>query len=75
MVALTYDSCGDVVCLHCGCKYTIMFNDEDLNDWISGGKSIQDALYYLSDDERELLISNTCGPCFDQMFPPLDNNE
>jgi len=40
---------------------------EDVEAW-RGGKLIQDAMPYLSADERELLISETCGPCFDKMF-------
>ena len=31
---------------------------------------IQNAMPNLSADDRELLISGICGPCFDKMFPP-----
>ena len=44
-----------------------MVNGQDVVDW-KGGKYIQDAMPYLSADERELLISGTCGTCFDKMF-------
>ena len=62
----------DVQCLQCGVVYSIILNKQDLVDWTSGDKYIQDIFHYLSPNERELLISNTCGSCFDKMFPPLD---
>jgi hypothetical protein len=46
-----------------------MANEMDVAHW-EGGALIQDALGYLTADERELLISGTCGACFDNMFPP-----
>lgn len=62
----------DIACVRCSTAYSIILNREDLVDWLSGSGAIQDILYYLSDGERELLLSNTCGSCFDEMFPPLD---
>ena len=38
-----------------------------LKKWRDGMKA-QDAFPYLNNDERELLISGTCGTCFDRMF-------
>jgi hypothetical protein len=32
------------------------------------GMLIQDAMPELSADERQLLISGTCGKCWDKMF-------
>lgn len=75
MVALTYDTLCDAFCEHCGKDYIISFNYDDMMDWWRGSLPIQDALPYLTAGERELLISGTCGPCFDIMFPPLDNAE
>ena len=40
---------------------------EDVTAW-ENGELIQNAMPYLSADEREVLISGTCGPCFDRMF-------
>ncbi|MCR8576445.1 hypothetical protein [Streptomyces sp. Isolate_219] len=40
---------------------------EDFRAW-QNGKFVQDAFPYLTDDQRELLVSKTCGPCFDVMF-------
>ena len=39
----------------------------DYEAW-ENGKLIQDVMPYLSADEREVLISGICGPCFDKMF-------
>ena len=44
---------------------------DDVTDW-QNGKLIQDAMPYLSADERELIISGTCGKCFDEMFGECD---
>jgi hypothetical protein len=37
------------------------------------GKLIQKAMPELTKDERELLISGTCGPCFDRLFRYQDD--
>ena len=51
------------------CKDThiLMVNIRDAKRWRQG-ELIQDAMPYLTPDERELLISETCGKCFDKMF-------
>jgi len=57
-------------CRLCGKLVEMLVNSKDLSDWKSEKKYIQDAMPYLSDSEREILISKTCGECFDKMFPP-----
>jgi len=54
-------------CRVCGDTHILMVNVQDAKRWMNGEK-IQDAMPYLSSDERELLISRTCGKCFDKMF-------
>jgi len=54
-------------CRICKDTHVLMVNHHDVERW-KGGLLIQDAMPYLSADERELLISGTCGPCFDKMF-------
>jgi hypothetical protein len=67
---------ANVQCALCGTVYSIIYNRKDMVDWMAGVKYIQDALPYLTPAERELLISQTCGDCFDKMFPPdLDIDE
>ena len=76
MVATVYDLPVDIECVHCRRSFNILVNRHDLGDWLSGTLPIQDALGYLSSNERELLISQTCGDCFDKLFTPdLDNDE
>lgn len=75
MVAAVYDLPVDIQCHVCHRWYNILVNRADLEDWLSGSLSIQDALDYLAPRERELLLSQTCGDCFDEMFPPLDNDD
>jgi len=36
---------------------------------LRGGEYIQNAFPDLSGDEREFLLSGTCGKCWDKMFP------
>ena len=54
-------------CRTCGDTHILMVNAQDKKRWMEG-ELIQDAMPYLTPDERELLISGTCGTCFDKMF-------
>ena len=57
----------NIKCNHCDDTHQIKINYDDVQAWKSG-TLIQDALPYLDAGEREMLISKTCGPCFDSMF-------
>lgn len=57
----------DVRCIFCQEETSVEFKWVDYLDWQSG-ELIQNAMPYLSAAERELLISSTCGDCFDDMF-------
>ena len=46
----------------------ISFNANDWQRW-QEGEFIQEAMPYLSDAEREMMISKICETCFDAMFP------
>lgn len=61
-------------CSHCGILYTVYVDPVDYNDWLYGDGFIQDLMPYLTDGERELLISKTCGRCFDEIYG-LDSDE
>ena len=68
MVALTgRDEAIVAECNKCGAATTMIVRLEDLVMW-ELGKYIQEAMPYLSADERELLISGTCGVCWEKMF-------
>ena len=58
----------EIICSVCFKSYIIMVNSQDLYDYVHCGKLAQNAFPYLSPAERELIISQTCGPCFDNLF-------
>jgi len=62
-------------CRLCGKLVGMLVNPKDLSDCKSEKKYIQDAMPYLSDSEREILISKTCGECFDKIFPQENTEE
>jgi len=59
----------NIFCELCGQEYNIIADEQDIVDWLSGDKYIQDALGYLSAAERELLISRTCDTCWNKLYP------
>jgi len=72
---MTIDHIISVGCRMCGNVSDIKCNEDDFNKWMNREGYIQDLLHYLSKAERELLISGTCGKCFDELFPPMDNED
>jgi hypothetical protein len=71
MVALHRTDMIQATCRQCKVSVELLVNITDVADW-KLGKYIQDAMPYLSVDERELLISGTCGVCFDKMCEGLE---
>lgn len=57
-----------VECKHCKQVFTLYIDTQDLETWLIGNGFIQDIMPYLTNAERELLISNSCGVCFDKIF-------
>ena len=55
-------------CRWCGHRQNVPIHPADYVAWHADGELIQDAAPYLTDAERELLISGTCGDCFDEMI-------
>lgn len=54
-------------CPSCGKKSEIPVRPEQLAAWLRpGGPLVQDAFPELSADDRELLISGLCPPCWDK---------
>ena len=60
-----------VPCRLCDTVHDLTVNVEGFVSW-QAGEFIQEALPELSAGERELLISGTCGACFDELFPEED---
>jgi len=54
-------------CNRCKNQVEMKVYVEDVTAW-ENGELIQNAMPYLSADEREVLISGVCGTCFDKMF-------
>lgn len=54
-------------CLMCRKVHVIEVNQKGYHDW-KHGLGIQYALPELSNNERELLMSDICGDCFDKLF-------
>ena len=54
-------------CRVCKNQVEMQVHIEDVTAW-ENGELIQNAMPYLSADEREVLISGTCGPCFEKNF-------
>ena len=61
----------EVPCGDCGKNKSFIVNDADLIAWHEG-KHIQDAMPYLTAEQREMLISDTCQECWDKMFLLFD---
>lgn len=57
-----------VKCDMCKIDHVIKVNPEDYKEWKDGGRHIQHVMPYLTPSERELLISKTCGECFEVLF-------
>lgn len=55
-------------CIHCGTTHQLRVNFDDWLTYESGIGLIQDILPYLTPAERELLISGTCGDCWEKMW-------
>ena len=56
-----------VGCIKCAEAQHITVGHADLDAW-QNGTLIQDAMPYLSADDREILISGICGECFDKIY-------
>lgn len=56
-----------IKCIQCKKHHTLSIPRKDYVDWIDG-VLIQNAMPYLSAEQRELLISKICGVCFIKVF-------
>ena len=68
----------NITCKFCSKLYTIQVGMIDYFEWKSGMVSILDSLHYLTAAERELLISATCGDCWNKLYPndeEIDNEK
>ena len=54
-------------CNKCKDQVEMAVNVDDYTSW-ENGELIQNAMPYLTADEREVLISGICGPCFGGLY-------
>ncbi len=72
MVAINEDVADTVMavrCRECTADHVIFVKMHDYIEWKNGAGFIEDLMPYLSNADRELFITGTCGLCFDSMFP------
>jgi hypothetical protein len=63
-----------VVCHGCQEQFLLTVDAAGFYAW-QAGMLIQTALPALTEDERELLISQTCGPCWDLPPDPIPEEQ
>ena len=64
-----------IECRICKNNYVVDVDMEKYTSWKDGSGYIQDIMPELSADDRELLISNTCGNCWIEIFGTDDEDE
>jgi hypothetical protein len=57
----------EVVCIQCRKPRAFEVTKEGYDAWVNGAH-IQNDMPSVPEDDREILISQVCGPCFDKMF-------
>jgi len=55
----------NIQCRTCKCDYRVQVHHRDWVVYQASNLPIQKVFPYLSADERELIISETCGKCFE----------
>lgn len=55
-------------CRHCRESYIVPISEQEYLNWINKGTFVQDEFPELNPNERELLISQTCGKCWNKIF-------
>jgi len=57
-----------IKCTICRQWKTVKIKESEFKAWNIRGVAIQKAMPNLNEDDRELLISQTCKQCYDEMF-------
>lgn len=55
-------------CRHCRESYIVPISKQEYLNWIKKGTFVQKEFPKLDPNERELLISQTCGNCWNKIF-------
>lgn len=62
-------------CGICRLEFRLTVDRDRYSRWKNGEGHIQHMLPELSEDDRELLVSGTCGRCFDAMFAESESED
>lgn len=57
-----------IKCIKCGEIFMLDLDGDKVEHWRNGGGNIQDIFPELSPEDRELLVSQICEKCWDDMF-------
>lgn len=60
-------------CSVCGTSYFIYLDTPDYFAWRSGSLA-QDVFYYLSAEQREMVMTGMHGPCYDSLWEGLSDD-
>lgn len=60
-----------VSCIVCTEVSVINVDDEVFNNWLDGEGLIQKVLPALSEQERDIVLTNMCRDCLDKMYAEL----
>lgn len=61
-----------VKCCICGTIHELKLDIRKFNKWNRGEGNIQDIFPELSPEDREMLISQICPKCWDEMFGGME---
>ena len=64
-----------IECVHCGKSIVTAVAREDWNEYYSPDNTryIRDVFPYLSDEEREMMLSNICPECWEDLFAEFED--
>jgi hypothetical protein len=57
-----------VKCRTCDTQKSLRVNEANYYEWLDRRMYAQDAFPHLEASDREMLISATCGECWEEMF-------
>jgi len=57
----------EIICRECGNQTSLTLSTSAINRWIDG-EYVQNVFSDLDAATRELLVSGTCGTCWDEMW-------
>lgn len=62
-------------CCVCGAKHRLYVSLEDYAAWQVQRRFVQDVLPHISPEVREVAISGTCPPCWENLWADMEDEE